>query len=109
MAASITKYQRMLEELLRICKENLPSVNEGLIKKSFQFSLESHKNEFRASGEPYFNHPFEVAMIVASEIHLDDISVVSALLHDVVEDTDISIEFLAKEFGKEVAEIVNGV
>ncbi|OGU54767.1 MAG: RelA/SpoT family protein [Ignavibacteria bacterium RBG_13_36_8] len=109
MAASITKHQRMLEELLRICKENLPSVNEGLIKKSFQFSLESHKNEFRASGEPYFNHPFEVAMIVASEIHLDDISVVSALLHDVVEDTDISIEFLAKEFGKEVAEIVNGV
>jgi len=103
------KYQRMLEDLMQICRENLPSVNEALIKKSFQFSFESHKNDFRASGEPYFNHPYEVALIVAREIHLDDISVVSALLHDVVEDTDISVDFLAKEFGKEVAEIVDGV
>lgn len=109
MTASGTKHQRMLEELLYVCRENLPSVNESLIKKSFLFSYESHKNDFRASGEPYFNHPFEVAMIVAREIHLDDISVVSALLHDVVEDTDISVELLNKEFGKEVAEIVDGV
>jgi len=103
------KHQRMLEDLLKICKKNLPSVNEELIKKAFQLSYESHKNDFRASGEPYFNHPYEVAMIVAREIPLDDISVVGALLHDVVEDSDISLEFISKEFSKEVAEIVDGV
>ena len=103
------KHQRMLEDLLKICRTNLPSVNEELIKKAFQLSFESHKNDFRASGEPYFNHPYEVAMIVAREIPLDDISVVSALLHDVVEDSDIGLGFISKEFSKEVAEIVDGV
>lgn len=103
------KHQRMLDDLLNYCKANLRSVNEELIKKAFVLSYESHKNDFRASGEPYFNHPYEVAVIVAREIPLDDISVVSALLHDVVEDSDISLEFIAKEFGNEVAEIVDGV
>ena len=103
------KHQRMLEDLLKICKTNLPIVNEELIKKAFQLSYESHKNDFRASGEPYFNHPYEVAMIVAREIPLDYISVISALLHDVVEDSDISVEFIAKEFNAEIAEIVDGV
>jgi len=104
-----TKYNRMLEELLEACRENLPVINEELIKKSFQLSYEAHKNEFRASGEPYFNHPYSVAMILANEIPLDNISVVSALLHDVVEDTEISLDFIAKEFGREIAEIVDGV
>jgi guanosine-3',5'-bis(diphosphate) 3'-pyrophosphohydrolase len=103
------KHQRMFDDLLKLCRAHLPSINEELLKKAFQLSYESHKNEFRASGEPYFNHPYEVAMIVAREIPLDDISVISALLHDVVEDTDMSLEFIAKEFGKEVAEIVDGV
>jgi RelA/SpoT family (p)ppGpp synthetase len=110
MEATISiKHQRMLDDLLALCRSNLPSVNEELLKKAFQLSYESHKNEFRASGEPYFNHPYEVAMIVAREIPLDDISIISALLHDVVEDTDMSLEFIAKEFGKEIAEIVDGV
>lgn len=104
-----TKYNRMLDELLEACRENLPSVNEELIKKSFQLSYEAHKNDFRASGEPYFNHPYSVAMILANEIPLDNISVVSALLHDVVEDTDISLDFITKEFGKDIADIVDGV
>jgi len=103
------KHQRMLNELLTVCKENLRSVNEELIRKAFQFSYECHKNDFRASGEPYFYHPYEVAMIVAREIPLDDVSVVSALLHDVVEDSDTKLEFIEKEFGKDVAEIVDGV
>jgi len=110
MEATISiKHKRMLDDLLEACKANLPVVNEELIRKAFQLSYESHKNDFRASGEPYFNHPYEVASIVAREIHLDDISVVSALLHDVVEDSDISLDFISKEFGKEVAEIVDGV
>ncbi len=103
------KHQRMLDELLKVCKDNLHSVNEELIRKAFQYSYECHKNDFRASGEPYFNHPYEVAMIVAKEIPLDDISVVSALLHDVVEDSDTNLEFIAKEFGTDVEEIVDGV
>jgi RelA/SpoT family (p)ppGpp synthetase len=103
------KHKRMLEDLLQTCRQNLPSVSEKLIEKAFQLSYESHKNDFRASGEPYFNHPYEVALIVAREIPLDDVSVISALLHDVVEDTDISLDFLSKEFNKEVSEIVDGV
>ena len=63
----------------------------------------------RASGEPYFTHPFHVALIVVREFPLDDISVACALLHDVLEDTDVNIDILSKEFGKEVAEIVDGV
>jgi GTP diphosphokinase / guanosine-3',5'-bis(diphosphate) 3'-diphosphatase len=103
------KHKRMLDDLLAECRRNLPAVNEELIRKAFQLSYESHKNDFRASGEPYFNHPYEVAMIVSREMPLDDISVVSALLHDVVEDSDISIDFIVSEFGKEVSEIVDGV
>ena len=108
-ALEAAKTKRMLEDLIGICKTNLPSVNEELITKAFELSFEAHKNDFRASGEPYFNHPYEVALIIAKEIPLDDISVVSALLHDVIEDTEFDSNFIAKEFGKEVAEIVDGV
>ncbi len=104
-----TKLNKMLEELLSLCRKNLPMVNEELITKAFMFSYESHKNDFRASGEPYFNHPVEVASIIAREIPLDDVSVASALLHDVVEDSDIELGLITREFGKEVAEIVDGV
>lgn len=109
MEISIDKHRRMLEALLARCRQNLPSVREELIKKAFQLCYEAHKNDFRASGEPYFYHPYEVAMIVATEIPLDDTSVIAALLHDVVEDTEIGLDFLTKEFGKEVSEIVDGV
>jgi RelA/SpoT family (p)ppGpp synthetase len=101
--------KKMLEDLLSTCKKHLPSVNEALITKSFEFAIEAHKNDLRASGEPYFTHPYEVAMIVAKELPLDDITVASTLLHDVVEDTEFDLDVLAKEFGKEVAEIVDGV
>lgn len=103
------KHQKMLDELLKACHTHLPSVKEEMIARAFQLSYESHKNDFRASGEPYFTHPYEVALIVASEMPLDDISVASALLHDVVEDTEISLDFLAKEFSREVSDIVDGV
>lgn len=109
METPAIKYDSLLNSLLDTCKKNLANVNEELIKKAFQLSYEAHKNDFRASGEPYFNHPYEVARIVAKEMPLDDISVISALLHDVVEDTDISLDFIHQEFGKEVAEIVDGV
>ncbi|HEY6907593.1 MAG TPA: bifunctional (p)ppGpp synthetase/guanosine-3',5'-bis(diphosphate) 3'-pyrophosphohydrolase, partial [Ignavibacteriaceae bacterium] len=103
------KYQKMLDDLLAVCHKNLPVVDDALIKKSFEFSLEAHKNDLRASGEPYFTHPYQVAMIVAEELPLDDITIASTLLHDVVEDTELNLDLLSKEFGKEVAEIVDGV
>lgn len=109
MAVSNPKYQKMLENLLKVCKANLPKVNEALITKAFELSLEAHKNDLRASGEPYFTHPYEVAMIVAEEFPLDDITIVSTLLHDVIEDTDYNYDFISREFGKEIAEIVDGV
>ncbi len=111
MQTQITEieYNRMLNELIESCKANIHSVNEDLIARSFKISFEAHKNDFRDSGEPYFLHPFAVAKIVAEEISLDDYSVAAALLHDVVEDTDISLDFIAKEFGETVAEIVDGV
>ncbi|MCB0751387.1 MAG: bifunctional (p)ppGpp synthetase/guanosine-3',5'-bis(diphosphate) 3'-pyrophosphohydrolase, partial [Ignavibacteriae bacterium] len=103
------KLDTLLADLLELCKKNLLSYNEELIAKAFKLSFEAHKNHFRASGEPYFLHPYYVTMIVAKEIPLDDISIISALLHDVVEDTEISLTFVEREFGKEVAEIVDGV
>ncbi len=103
------KHKRMLDELLDACRQHLPGTNEDMISKSFEFCLEAHKNDLRESGEPYFTHPYEVAMIVAREIPLDDVTVISSLLHDVVEDTEFNLDILSKEFGKEVAEIVDGV
>ena len=64
------KSAKMLEELLMICRKNLPSINENLITKSFKFSIEAHKNDLRASGEPYFIHPYHVALVVAEELPL---------------------------------------
>jgi GTP diphosphokinase / guanosine-3',5'-bis(diphosphate) 3'-diphosphatase len=103
------KYQNMLRDLLSECKRTLPKVNEELISKAFRFCIEAHKNDLRASGEPYFTHPVQVAMVIAQEFPLDDITVVCGLLHDVVEDTDFDLQLLSKEFGTEVAEIVDGV
>lgn len=103
------RYQKMYNNLIEVCKKNLGNFNENLIRKAFDFALEAHKNDLRASGEPYFDHPYEVAMIIAKEIPLDDISVASALLHDVLEDTEITYETLVNHFNQTVAEIVDGV
>ena len=109
MSISDPKTQKMLEDLLADCRNHLSNINEDLIIKAFEFALEAHKNDLRASGDPYFSHPYEVARIVANEIALDDVTVIASLLHDVVEDTEFNLDLLAKEFGKEVAEIVDGV
>lgn len=103
-------YKKKLDELLSVCKRYLGSekVNENLISNAFRFALEAHKNVKRATGEPYFSHPYEVAMIMAKEIPIDDISVASALLHDVLEDSEFTIKDVRAEFGDEIAEIVEG-
>jgi guanosine-3',5'-bis(diphosphate) 3'-pyrophosphohydrolase len=102
------QFKNKLDDLLSLCRKNLRSVDEDLITRAFTLSLNAHKNDLRASGEPYFYHPYEVAMIVAKEIPLDDVSVASALLHDVVEDTTFDLKDIRAEFGGTVADIVDG-
>jgi len=102
------QYQKKLGDLIGVCRRNLHTVDEDLISRAFTMSLEAHKHDLRASGEPFFHHPYEVAMIVAKEIPLDDVSVASALLHDVVEDTKFELDDIRDEFGDTVAEIVDG-
>ncbi len=104
-----SRYQRMYNNLIEVCKKNLINFDENLIRKAFDFALEAHKNDLRASGEPYFDHPYEVALIIAKEIPLDDVSIASALLHDVLEDTEITYDTLVTHFNKTVADIVDGV
>ena len=103
-----TLYKKKLDDLLYLCRKNLPECNEKMITDAFKFSLNAHKLDKRASGEPYIIHPVEVATIVAKEIPLDDKTVAAALLHDVVEDTKFSFEDLRAEFGREIADIVDG-
>src|SRR5437867_8039969 len=101
-------YKKKLDDLLAVCRKNLRTVNEDLIRRAFEFSVEAHKNDIRASGDPFFNHPYEVAMVVAKEVPLDDVSVASALMHDVAEDTEFTIKDIRQEFGDTIADIVDG-
>lgn len=97
-----------LDVLLTEGSERLTRFNSELVEKAFRFCVEAHEKDLRATGEPYYTHPLQVALIVIKEIPLDDISVIAALLHDVVEDTSYSLNDIRMEFGDEVAEIVDG-
>lgn len=80
-----------------------------IIEKAFKFACEAHKGIRRRSGEPYILHPIAVATIVSQEIGLGSTSICAALLHDVVEDTDYTVEDLEEQFGKKIAKIVEGL
>ncbi|MEY5069408.1 MAG: hypothetical protein RLZ47_1270 [Bacteroidota bacterium] len=95
--------------LLKACKPNLQKGDKRLIRQAFDMSLESHQDMRRKSGEPYIYHPIAVAQIAAEEIGLGTTSIVCALLHDVVEDTDITLEDIEIVFGKKVAKIIDGL
>ena len=95
--------------LLRACKSTLQRGDKKEIRKAFDMALESHKDMRRKSGEPYIYHPIAVAQIAAEEIGLGTTSIVCALLHDVVEDTDITLEDIEREFGKKTAKIIDGL
>jgi len=99
----------LLESLLADCRAALPKCDEQLIRKAFDFCVDAHRESVRASGEPYYTHPVEVARIVAREIALDDISVAAALLHDVIEDTEFTVQDIQAEFGTTIADIVDSV
>ena len=81
-------------KLLRGVKERLNNSDKQKIRKAFNLALEAHSQDRRKSGEPYIYHPIEVAIIVGKEIGLGSTAIICALLHDVVEDTEISLENL---------------
>ncbi|MES2873046.1 MAG: bifunctional (p)ppGpp synthetase/guanosine-3',5'-bis(diphosphate) 3'-pyrophosphohydrolase [Bacteroidota bacterium] len=95
--------------LLRACKSTMQKGDKRMIRLAFNMALESHQDMRRKSGEPYIYHPIAVAQIAAEEIGLGTTSIVCALLHDVVEDTDITLEDIEREFGKKIAKIIDGL
>lgn len=97
------------EDLLKSLRKDTPKEGIQQIKKAFEFADEAHKGVRRRSGEPYIMHPLAVAKIATKEIGLGTTSVVAALLHDVVEDTDYTVEDIANLFGAKVASIVDGL
>ena len=103
------EYERRLRVLLEHCSRTLPSVDEGLIRRAFHVAYWAHRDDRRASGELYISHPLEVALIAAKDIRMDDVTVAAALLHDTVEDTDLSLDLIRSEFGETVAAITDGV
>ncbi|CAN5546690.1 RelA/SpoT family protein [soil metagenome] len=100
---------RRYRKLLRHAKPILKDGDARVIKKAFSTSLEAHKEMRRKSGEPYIYHPLAVAQICVDEIGLGTTSIVAALLHDVVEDTEMEIEDVEREFGTKVAKIIDGL
>jgi guanosine-3',5'-bis(diphosphate) 3'-pyrophosphohydrolase len=95
--------------LLRASKRSRNTKDTALIRKAFNVSLEAHKDMRRKSGEPYIYHPIAVARIAAEEIGLGTTSIVCALLHDTVEDTDITLEDINSMFGEKVMRIIDGL
>lgn len=100
---------RHADELIDICKNNLDAVDEQMVRRAFTLCCLSHDGIKRASGEPYYYHPLAVAKIIATEIHIDDVSVVASLLHDTVEDTEVTLTNIHDLFGDTVAHIIDGV
>src|SRR6478736_1243706 len=85
-----------------------PEADEALLNKAYVYAMKAHGKQFRASGDPYFAHPLEVAAIL-TDLKLDVQSIVTALLHDTIEDTYVTIEDVRANFGEEIANLVDGV
>ena len=100
---------REYKELLRISYQTLTDADKKLIRKAFDVAVDAHKDQRRKSGEAYIFHPIGVAKIVASEIGLGASSIAAALMHDVVEDTDVTIEDIERMFNPKIAHLVEGL
>src|SRR5215475_14322959 len=95
-------------KLLDLVRANRPGDDLDIIRKAWDFCLEHHKGQMRASGEPYVLHPLEVALVLA-EMKLDSTAIAAGLLHDAVEDTPVTTADITAKFGEQVAHIVEGV
>ncbi|MBE6346616.1 MAG: bifunctional (p)ppGpp synthetase/guanosine-3',5'-bis(diphosphate) 3'-pyrophosphohydrolase [Lentimicrobiaceae bacterium] len=100
---------RQYDILLEAWKGEKKDADIELVRKAYEFAALAHKDARRKSGEPYIFHPIAVAIIVAQEIGMGATSITSALLHDVVEDTEYTSEFIETEFGAKVARVVKGL
>src|SRR5436305_1094687 len=101
---TVTKYR----DLMKTVRANRPNDDLAIIKKAYDYSLKHHNGQSRASGEPYLAHPLQVAQLLA-ELKLDPQAIAAGLLHDSVEDTVVTIQDIEREFGAQVAHIVEGV
>jgi len=97
------------KSLLRACADKTDKADKKEIRKAFDLAVEAHKTQRRKSGEPYIYHPVAVAHIAAKEIGLGTTSIICALLHDVVEDTDYTLKDIEKLFGEKVSKIIDGL
>jgi GTP pyrophosphokinase len=109
---SSQKEQKLLtakfQQLLAKVAENRPKDDPEIIRKAYEFSLKHHRGQTRASGEPYLVHPLEVAVVLA-DMKLDSTAIAAGLLHDAIEDTEVTHEDVRREFGDQVVHIVEGV
>jgi guanosine-3',5'-bis(diphosphate) 3'-pyrophosphohydrolase len=96
------------QDVIEKVKRYLSEEDVGFVERAYQFAEHSHRDQYRKSGEPYITHPIQVAGILA-DLEMDPPTVASGFLHDVVEDTDVTIEEMEKAFNKEVAMLVDGV
>ncbi len=101
---TVTRFRELMKKL----RENRPNDDLEIVKKAYDFSQKHHAGQTRASGEPYLVHPLEVANVLA-DMKMDTVSVAAGLLHDAIEDTPVTNDDIEKEFGKQVAHIVEGV
>jgi GTP diphosphokinase / guanosine-3',5'-bis(diphosphate) 3'-diphosphatase len=101
--------QTQLNELLELCHARLDETDDELVSLAFKLCCKSHEGVNRASGEPYYLHPVEVAKIMADDFNIDDESVVAALLHDTVEDTSVTLDMVESMFNPIVRHLIDGV
>ena len=97
-----------VEDLVALVRNYNPRCNSALIRSAYDYGVKMHQGQLRKSGEPYFTHPVAVAAIL-TEQNLDDATIVTALLHDAIEDTKSTYAEVERLFGREIAELVDGV
>jgi len=102
------RYRSGLRNLIRKIRKYYPGFDVQLLKKAYEFAYNAHRDQLRMSGEPYFEHPLHVANLLA-ELRMDLVTICGGLLHDVAEDTGVSLDEVREEFGAEIATLVDGV
>ena len=101
--------QEQYDRLVETIRSYNPGADLAMIDKAYRFAVAHHGEQKRKDGSPYVTHPIAVAQIVAEELHLDSESIVAALLHDTIEDTDVTYEDVSREFSRTIADLVEGV